>query len=120
MTEAFIPVTFMFWMSGSWEICATVLLKMRLILPQARHFWHRAANARRNAQHVLISCSVGADASEIGMPLEATAFAQRISSSLPMCFRACILLHIFWYNKTDKEILPESSTASGRIFILPF
>lgn len=37
-----------------------------------------------------------------------------------MCFRACILLHIFWHNKTDKEILPESSTASGRIFILPF
>lgn len=72
-------------------------MKMRLILPQARHFWHRAANARRNAQHVLISCSAGADASEIGMPLEATAFAQRISSSLPMCFRACILLHIFWH-----------------------
>ncbi len=23
-----------------------------------------------------------------------------------MCFRACILLHIFWHNKTDKEILP--------------
>lgn len=37
-----------------------------------------------------------------------------------MCFRACILLHIFWHNKTDKEILPERSTASGRIFILPF
>lgn len=37
-----------------------------------------------------------------------------------MCFRACILLHIFWHNKTDKEILPEISTASGRIFILPF
>ncbi len=37
-----------------------------------------------------------------------------------MCFRACILLYIFWHNKTDKEILPESSTASGRIFILPF
>ena len=37
-----------------------------------------------------------------------------------MCFRACILLHIFWHNKTDKEILPENSTASGRIFILPF
>ena len=37
-----------------------------------------------------------------------------------MCFRACILLHIFWHNKTDKEILTESSTASGRIFILSF
>ena len=24
-----------------------------------------------------------------------------------MCFRACILLHIFWHNKTDKEILQD-------------
>lgn len=37
-----------------------------------------------------------------------------------MCFRACILLHIFWHNKTDKEILPEAVLLSGRIFILPF
>jgi hypothetical protein len=34
-----------------------------------------------------------------------------------MRFLACRLLHAFWHNKTDKEILPESRTASGRTFI---
>ena len=37
-----------------------------------------------------------------------------------MCFRACILLHIFWHNKTDKEILPESRTAVRENFYFTF
>ena len=37
-----------------------------------------------------------------------------------MLFYVCKPLRVFSHNRTDKEILPESSTASGRIFILPF
>lgn len=87
--------------------------------PVSRMFLEQGENARRNVQPVRISRSAGADANATGTPLEVTAFARHISSSSPMHFLACRLLHAFWHNKTDKEILPESRTASGRTFILP-
>ena len=86
--------------------------------PVSRMFLEQGENARRNVQPVRISRSAGGckrDWDTAG----SNRFARHISSSSPMRFLACRLLHAFWHNKTDKEILPESRTASGRTFILP-